>query len=380
MTAAPVSPVPVTSVPVTPLPSDPTMTLPLPATMDATDDARHAPPFGLTDAPALPDRAELEAAEALVRAVMPATPQYRWPLLEARTGTETWVKHEDGTPAGAFKVRGGIVYFDALARQVPRVPGVVTATRGNHGQSVGLAARTHGIPAVVVVPRGNSREKNAAMRALGVELIEHGDDFQAAVEHADAIAAARGWHRLPSFHRALVAGVGTYAMELLRAVPDLDVLYVPIGLGSGACGVLAARAALGARTEVVGVVSAHAPAYARSLASGRVESHAVTTVLADGMACRTPVVEALVHLAGRPGARGLDRVVEVTDAEVGAAMRACFTDTHHVAEGAGAASLAALLQERAQAPERVLGRRVAVVLCGANVDADVFARVLAGGA
>ncbi|MGZ8379504.1 MAG: threonine dehydratase [Gemmatirosa sp.] len=334
-----------------------------------------APAPGRT--PALPTLAELEAATALVHAAMPATPQYRWPLLEARTGTETWVKHETHTPAGAFKVRGGITFFDWLARQTPRVPGVVTATRGNHGQSVGLAAARHGIPAVVVVPAGNSREKNAAMRAQGVELIEAGEDFQASVEVADALARERGWYRLPSFHHLLVAGVGTYALELFRAVPRLDAVYVPIGLGSGACGVLAARDALGLDTEVVGVVSAHAPAYARSLASGAPESHAVSTHLADGMACRTPVPDALALLGGAGGGRGLARVLEVTDEEVAHAMRALFSDTHNVAEGAGAASLAALLQERAQAPERVLGRRVAVVLCGGNVDADVYARVLA---
>ena len=323
----------------------------------------------------LPSLAELESAAALVHAAMPATPQYRWPLLEARTGVETWVKHENHTPAGAFKVRGGITYFDWLARQVPRVAGVVTATRGNHGQSVGLAAARHGIPALVVVPHGNSREKNAAMRAQGVELIEAGDDFQASAEAADALARERGWHRLPSFHPLLVAGVGTYALELFRAVPDLDTVYVPIGLGSGACGVLAARDALGVRTEVVGVVSAHAPAYARSLASGVAESHAVHTHLADGMACRTPVPAALALLRGDGARRGLARVLEVTDAEVAHAMRALFTDTHNVAEGAGAAALAALLQERAAA--RDVGRRVAVVLCGGNVDAEVYARVLA---
>lgn len=338
------------------------------------------PTFGLAAPPTLPDAAELAHAERLVRAAMPETPQYRWPLLEQRTGVETWVKHENATPAGAFKVRGGVVLFDRLARGgadgAPRVPGVVTATRGNHGQSVGLAAARHGIPACVVVPVGNAREKNAAMRALGVELVEHGDDFQAAAEHADAIAAARGWYRLPSFHRDLVAGVATYALELLRAAPDLDTVYVPIGLGSGACGVLAARAALGHRCDVVGVVSAHAPAYQRSLAAGRVESHAVSTILADGMACRTPVPEALALLAGAGDGRGLARVVAVTDQEVADAMRALFRDTHHAAEGAGAAALAALLQERLAAPERVRGRRVAVILCGGNVDAEVFGRVL----
>jgi threonine dehydratase len=329
---------------------------------------------------ALPTLADLDAAAALVYAAMPPTPQYRWPLLEARTGAETWVKHENHTPAGAFKVRGGVVYFDRLVRREPGVRGVVTATRGNHGQSVGLAARRHGLPAVVVVPRGNSADKNAAMRALGVELVEAGDDFQASAEAADAIARARGWHRLPSFHADLVAGVGTYAVELFRAAPELDTVYVPVGLGSGACGVLAARAALGSRAEVVGVTSAHAPAYARSLAAGRPESHPVTTVLADGVACRTPVPEALDALAGRAGAPGLDRVVEVTDAEVAAAMRALFADTHNAAEGAGAAALAALLQERQRTPHLVEGRRAAVVLCGGNVDAGVFAGVLSGGA
>ncbi len=346
---------------------------------DTIPDAIPAP----ARAAALPDAAELDAAAAAVYAAMPPTPQYRWPVLEEATGVETWVKHENHTPAGAFKVRGGIVYFDRLAREGAdgrgRVAGVVTATRGNHGQSVGMAARRHGIPAAVVVPRGNSREKNAAMRALGVELVEAGDDFQASVEAAQAIAAERGWHRLPSYHRDLVAGVGTYAVELFRAAPALDVVYVPIGMGSGACGALAARAALGVRAAVVGVVSAHAPAYARSLANGRVESHPALTVLADGMACRTPVPAALDALAGRAGAPGLDRVVEVTDAEVAEAMRLLFSATHNAAEGAGAAALAALLQERRRSPGLLEGRRAAVVLCGGNVDADVFARVLAGG-
>jgi threonine dehydratase len=318
----------------------------------------------------LPSLADLEAAAALVYAAMPPTPQYRWPLIEARTGCETWVKHENHTPAGAFKVRGGVVYFDFLARRSPRVEGVVTATRGNHGQSVGLAARRHGMPAVVVVPHGNSREKNAAMRALGVELVEAGDDFQSASEHADLVAARRGWHRLPSFHERLVAGVGTYALELFRAAPALDAVYVPIGMGSGVAGVLAAREALGLNTEVIGVVSTGAPAYALSLAGDAAVSHPVTTVLADGMACRTPHPDALALLRGR-----VDRVLAVSDDEVADAMRALFTDTHNVAEGAGAASLAALLQER----ERMRGRRVAVVLCGGNVDRDVFARVLAEG-
>lgn len=315
----------------------------------------------------LPSLTELEAAASLVHAVMPPTPQYAWPLLQARVGAEVWVKHENHTPVGAFKVRGGLVYFDELRRTRPDVGGVVTATRGNHGQSVGFAARRHGIQAAVVVPRGNSVEKNAAMRALGVELIERGHDFQAAVEAAATLAEERGWYRMPSFHPLLVRGAGTYALEFLRAVPTLDTIYVPIGLGSGICGVIAAREALGLTTRIVGVVSAGAPTYALSLRAGCPVSHEVTTLLADGMACRTPVPEALDIIRC-----GVERVVQVSDREVEAAMRALFTDTHNVAEGAGAAGLAALLQER----EAMRGRRVGFVLSGGNVDRDVFGRVL----
>jgi threonine dehydratase len=315
----------------------------------------------------LPSRTDLECAARVVYAAMPPTPQYAWPLLSARCGAGVIVKHENHTPVGAFKVRGGLVYFDWLVRAHPEVRGVVTATRGNHGQSVGFAARRHGLRAVVVVPHGNSPEKNAAMRALGVELVEHGQDFQDATEHAAALAATEGLWRLPSFDPWLVRGVGTYALELLGAVPDLERLYVPIGLGSGLCGVLAAREALGLKVEVVGVTSSGAPAYARSFASGQPESHAVTTQVADGMAVRTPHPEALALIR-----RGAARVVEVSDAEVEAAMAALFTDTHNVAEGAGAAGLAALLRER----DANRGRTVGFVLTGANVDAARFADVL----
>ncbi|HYS83182.1 MAG TPA: threonine dehydratase [Anaeromyxobacteraceae bacterium] len=315
----------------------------------------------------LPSLADLEAAASVVYATMPPTPQYEWPLLSARCGARVIVKHENHTPVGAFKVRGGLVYFEWLVRAHPEVHGVVTATRGNHGQSVGFAARRHGLRAVVVVPHGNSPEKNEAMRALGAELVEHGEDFQDAVEHAAKLAATEGLWRLPSFDRWLVGGVGTYALELLRAVPALERLYVPIGLGSGLCGVLAAKAALGRRLEVVGVTSTGAPSYARSFASGRPEPHAVSTQVADGMAVRTPNPEALELIR-----RGAARVVEVTDAEVERAMAAIFTDTHNAAEGAGAAGLAAMLNER----EANRGRTVGFVLTGANVDAARFAQVL----
>ena len=309
----------------------------------------------------------LEAAASLIYQSMPPTPQYRWPLLEARVGTTVWVKHENHTPTGAFKVRGGLVYLDELCRTGANPDGVISATRGNHGQSVGFAARQYGIPAAVVVPFGNSVEKNAAMRSLGVEVIEQGHDFQAAAEVADKIAMDRGWHRFPSFHPLLVRGVGTYALELFRAVPDLDTVYVPVGMGSGVCGVIAARDALRLHTRVVAVVSERAPAFALSYEQGRIVSHDATTRIADGMACRTPV-EATLAIARR----GVERVVLVSDDEVESAMRALFSDTHNTAEGGGAAGLAALLQEK----ERMRGRKVAVVLSGGNVDSSLFSAVL----
>jgi threonine dehydratase len=298
---------------------------------------------------------------------MSPTPQYRWPLLEARVGTTVWVKHENHTPTGAFKVRGGLVYLEELCRSGAKPDGVISATRGNHGQSVGFAARRYEIPAAVVVPFGNSVDKNAAMRSLDVEVIEQGHDFQAAAEVADEIAIERGWHRFPSFHPLLVRGVGTYAVELFRAVPELDTVYVPVGMGSGLCGVIAARDALGLRTHVVAVVSERAPAFALSFEQGRIISHDVTTRIADGMACRTPV-EAALTIARH----GAERIVQVSDDEVESAMQALFADTHNTAEGAGAAALAALLQEK----ERMRGRKVAVVLSGGNVDSNLFAAVL----
>ena len=313
-----------------------------------------------------PSLASLESAAALIYQSMPQTPQYRWPLLDSRLGTAVWVKHENHAPTGAFKLRGGLVYFDELARE-GKPAGVVTATRGNHGQSIGFAARRYGIPAAIVVPHGNSVEKNAAMKALGVELIERGRDFQAASEAAEEIAAERGWHRVPSFHPLLVCGVGTYALELFRAVPDLHTVYVPVGMGSGLCGVIAARDALGLDTRVVAVVSAGAPAFALSYREDRIISHEVTTRIADGMACRTPIREAL-DIARR----GAERVVEVTDEEVESAMRALFADTHNVAEGGGAATLAALLQERSA----MRGKTVAVIVSGGNVDSDVYSGIL----
>ncbi|MCC7048633.1 MAG: threonine dehydratase [Alphaproteobacteria bacterium] len=318
----------------------------------------------------MPSLADLENAAQLVHAVMPPTPQYRWPLLCRRAGTEVWVKHENHTPCGAFKVRGGIVYIDHLKRAEPGVKGVIAATRGNHGQSVAFAARRAGLAAVIVVPKGNSVEKNAAMQALGGELIEHGHDFQAAYEYAQGLAKKRRLYPFPSYHDVLARGVGTYGLEFLRGAPDLDTVYVPIGLGSGICGVMAARDALGLKTKVVGVVSENAPTYALSFAQGKPVPTNSADTMADGVACRVPNAEALAAILN-----GVERIVEVGDDAIKAAMRAYFADTHNVAEGAGAAPLAALLKERGA----MAGKRVGVILSGGNVDTTVYRDVLAGG-
>jgi len=321
-------------------------------------------------APTLPSLAQLESAAELVHRFLPSTPQYSWPLLNARAGCEVWVKHENHTPVGAFKVRGGIVYMDWLRRTSPEAKGVISATRGNHGQSQAFAAQRFGFHAVVVVPRGNSREKNAAMRALSAELLEHGDDFHTADHYADDLCRERGLARMPSFHPLLVQGVATYALEFFRGAPPLDAVFVPVGWGSGACGLAAARNALNLKTRIIGVVSASAPAYALSLAEGRLVEKKSTTQIADGIAISQPHPEAFEILRHE-----LDRVVQVTDAEIEDAMRVIFSDTHNIAEGAGAAAVAALLKERHAWREK----RVGVILSGGNVDREVFARVLAGG-
>lgn len=317
-------------------------------------------------------REEFEAARAIVRPVVPPTPQYAWPLLRERLGMPVWVKHENHTPAGAFKLRGGLVYFDALAREHPGVTRVISATRGNHGQSVAWGARRHGLEATIVVPRGNSTEKNAAMRALGAELVEHGADFQAARERAIELAREQAMHMVPSFHRGLVLGVSTYWLEFFESFErgeEPEVVYVPIGLGSGICAAAAARAFCGARSKLVGVVSAHATTYLDSFRAGSVVEAPVTTELADGLACRVAEPQALEIVR-----KEADGIVAVTDDEVAEAMRILFSDTHNVAEGAGAAALAAAIRERG----RTGGRAVGFALTGGNVDTGVFARVLAG--
>ena len=306
---------------------------------------------------------ELDDAHRLVHATFPGTPQYAWPLLAERTGAETWVKHENHTPTGAFKLRGGLVYAERLARERRQVAGIVSATRGNHGQSLAWAGRRYNLPVTIVVPLGNSAEKNAAMRAFGARLVEHGADFEAARDEAMRLAATEGLEFAPSFAPDLVRGVATYSLELFRAAPPLDALYVPIGLGSGICGAIRARDLLGLRTEIVGVQAAGADCYAQSFAAGHLVALNRADTLADGVAVRQPDPQALAIIRA-----GASRIVTVTDAEIAAAIRAYWTDTHNLAEGAGAAPLAALLQEKG----RMQGRRVGLVLSGGNIDLALF--------
>jgi threonine dehydratase len=315
----------------------------------------------------LPTLEEFRTAQDLVYSVMQPTPQIVWPLLCERLGTEVWVKHENHTPVGAFKARTAVVYAAELFHKTSGITGLVTATRGNHGQSVALAARRFNVPAHVVVPRGNSSEKNEAMRAQGAQLIEFGSDFQESKEHAKHLAEERGWHFVPSYHRDVVKGVGTYWVEFFSSVNDFDVVYVPIGQGSGICSCVAVRNGMNLKTKIVGVVAEGAPAYKLSFEAGRKIEAPVTTLLADGMACRTPDDESLAVVL-----QNVDHIVQVSEEAIRQAMRILFTDTHNVAEGAGAASMAGALKEKVALQKK----RVGLVITGGNVDHDVFASVL----
>jgi threonine dehydratase len=314
-------------------------------------------------------RAELEDAARIIARNFAATPQYCWPLLSQRAGCEVWVKHENHTPTGAFKVRGGLLYVDELRLRTSPPAGLITATRGNHGQSIPYAASRYDLPVMVLVPEGNSPEKNLAMQAWGAQVVIHGKDFDEARVEASARADQLQLEVVPAFHPTLVRGVATYALELFTAVPDLNTVYVPIGMGSGISGVIGVRDMLGLTTEVVGVVSDRADAVATSFETGTLIETPTANTFADGMACRVPDSDAVEIIR-----QGAARVVRVSDDEVAAAMRAIYSDTHNVAEGAGAASYAALLQER----ELQAGQRVAVILTGGNVDASIFASVLRG--
>ena len=313
----------------------------------------------------------LRLAAHTVHQTLAPTPQLAWPLLTERMGCTVWVKHENHTPTGAFKVRGGLLYVQGLLAREPGTKGLVTATRGNHGQSLALAARSVGLPIRIVVPEGNSVEKNAAMRALGATVIECGKDFDEARSHAAVLAHTYTLHLVPAFHPDLIRGVATYALELLEAVEELDTVYVPIGMGSGICGLIQARDLLGLNTEIVGVVSAHADAYAQSVEQGRVVCTDSAHTFADGLACRQPLPEALEIIAN-----GAARVIRVSDQQIAHAIRVYHETTHNTAEGAGAAALAGLISERS----RQKGRRVAVILSGANIDRLLYAAILANSA
>ena len=316
------------------------------------------------------DKLSLETIQKtaeFVHTVMPATPQYAWPLLCERLGVETWVKHENHTPTGAFKVRGGLVYMSELKAREPDVNGVISATRGNHGQSIALAASRLGLRSVIYAPHGNSIEKNSAMRAFGAELVTHGKDFDEAKDACSVAAAEEGLHFVPSFHEDLVRGVSTYAYELMQAVPDLDVIYAPIGMGSGICGIVKARDAFGLRTKIVGVVAEKAPTIALSFEQRSLVPTNSANTFADGMACRDPNPDALSIIWA-----GVERIVTLTEDEIADAIRFYYTSTHNVAEGAGAAALAAVTKER----DSLRGQKVGVILSGGNIDSSVFAGIL----
>lgn len=330
----------------------------------------NANPVGLQErAPALPGREAIESAAQFLATLVPPTPQYLWPQVTAAFGTEVWLKHENHTPIGAFKARSGAIYFRQLMEREPDCAGVITATRGNHGQAVALGARRFQLPATVYVPHGNSVEKNAAMRAQGVTLVEFGSDFQDSREEVARVAQRDGLHLVPAFHPDIVLGVSTYWAELFGAVRDLDVVYVPVGQGSGICAAAAARNVYSPGTRIVGVVSAHAACFAKSFAARRVIESPAETLLGDGMACRKPDADALAIMLTH-----VSRIVEVSDAELAGAMRAIFSMTHNVAEGAGAAAFAAAWRER----ESLAGQRVGIAVTGGNVDSALFAAVLAG--
>ncbi|HEY4611243.1 MAG TPA: threonine dehydratase [Ilumatobacteraceae bacterium] len=316
---------------------------------------------------------EFAEASAIVARHMAPTPQFVWPLLNESVGTEVWVKHENCTPTGAFKVRGGLVYIDRLVRERPEVQGVVSATRGNHGQSLAFAGRAAGLPITIVVPHGNSPDKNAAMRGFGAELIEHGVDFQAAREHLADVAAERGFEAVPSFHRDLCMGVATYAHELFSAAGELDVVYVPVGMGSGICGLMTIRDLLGLSTEIVGVVSDHAPATALSFDVGAPVSTDTVDTFIDGVATRVPDPVAIDLIV-----RGASRIVQISDDQCADALRLLLRCTHHLVEPSGAAALAGFIADRESRRDGVRAKRVGVIVSGGNIDARILSEILAG--
>ena len=313
------------------------------------------------------DLSALESAAETVYRVMPPTPQYAWPLLAERVGAEVWVKHENHTPSGAFKVRGGIVYMDEWKRSGRHANGFISATMGNHGQSIAFAGTRAGYPVTILTPVGNNPETTAAMRGFGATVIEHGDDFEEARQYAVRLSEEKGLHSVAPFEPELVRGVATYALELFRAVEDLDTVYVPIGMGSGICGLITARDLLGLDTKIVGVVAAGAPAFALSFEAGHIVRTNEVNTMADGVATRSPMEKPFEIIRN-----GADRIVQVDEDEIAHAMQLYYQATHNIACGAGACPLAALLKER----ERMAGKRVALILTGGNIQLPLFLSTL----
>jgi len=310
---------------------------------------------------------ELNEACSIVYENLLPTPQIHWPLLSARVGTEVWVKHENHTPIGSFKVRGGCVYLTHFKQQTPKAKGLITATRGNHGQSIARAATAAGVPVTILVPVGNSVEKNLAMEAFGGKLIVHGEDFDSAAEEARRLAGVEDLVMVPSFHKSLATGVATYARELLENVADLDTVYVPVGQGSGISGLITTRDLLGLKTKIVGVVCENADAYAQSFEHGQIHTTTSAATFADGMACKVPQEAAMEVIW-----KGCERMVRVSEEDLREAVIALYRDTHNIAEGAGAAAFAALFKER----EKMTGKRVGVILSGGNIDLELFQRII----
>jgi threonine dehydratase len=313
-----------------------------------------------------PTFADICFARQRVYRALRRTPLLRHPLLAQETGLDIVVKHENHNPTGAFKVRGGINLVGSLSPEERR--GVITATTGNHGQSIALASGREGVPCTIVVPRGNNPEKNAAMRALGAELIEFGRDFDEARERVEQLQHERGLRYVHSANEPLlIAGVGTYALEIFEDEPDVDVILVPIGGGSGACGCAIVRTAIGSRAIVIGVQAARADAFARSWrGETRVVGEKADT-FAEGMATRVTFDLTFDILK-----RGLDDIVTLTEEELAEGVRLALRTTHNLAEGAGAASLIAAVKLRGQ----LAGKRVVCVMSGGNIDRATLYRVI----
>ncbi len=311
----------------------------------------------------------LAARKTVYRHLKP-TPLIGHPLLSEWLGFPAWVKHENHNPTGSFKIRGGFNLVSHLSES-EKSRGVITATRGNHGQSVALACRTYGVRCVIAVPEGNNPEKNEAMKAFGSELLVHGRDFDEARERVEQIQAEQ---RLRYIHSAneplLVEGVGTYALEILEELPDVDCILVPVGGGSGISGVLTAVRAAAPKVQVIGVQAANAPSIYLSWKKGEKVTTDSADTMADGLATRVPfeMTFDIIH-------RYVDEVVTVTEEELMEAVFRIFQTTHNVAEGAGAATTAAAFKLRS----RLAGKKVALVLSGGNITASLFQQVLERG-